>query len=313
MTPIPVPRARLLTQTRSEPLGATRGSTGRKQAVKKKVTSIRVLALDDTPSVLGLYERILCQSWKAASSDSDCAGWVTRVFGEDAAKDGLRMVRPTLCAAGHEAIHAVRKSRDEDDPFAIAFVDVRLNEECGLETAEQIRMIDHNVHIVLVTANLECDPISVITRIPPADRVLYLQKPFQAPEIRQLILAMGTKWRVEEQLRLGQAWMLDRVRERTVALQQANDNLEQQLAQHQKVQNELAQKVAELERFERLTVGRELRMVRLKQEVNEYARKANLPPPYDISTMSDPAAGPEVTGDSSVTCSIQHAGDAPAV
>jgi two-component system, cell cycle sensor histidine kinase and response regulator CckA len=279
-----------------------------KQTVKKKVTSIRVLALDDTPSVLGLYERILCQSWQAASSDSDCAGWVTRVFGEDGAKDGLRMVRPTLCATGQEAIQAVRKSRDDDDPFAIAFVDVRLNEECGLETAEQVRMIDHNVHIVLVTANLECDPISVVTRIPPADRVLYLQKPFHAPEIRQLVLAMGTKWRVEEQLRLGQAWMLDRVRERTVALQQANDSLEEQLVQHQKVQNELAQKVAELERFERLTVGRELRMVRLKQEVNEYARKANLPPPYDISTMTEPALPPEAMGDSSVTCSIQHAG-----
>jgi DNA-binding LytR/AlgR family response regulator len=257
--------------------------------VNTKVTPIRILALDDTPSVLGLYERILCQSWRGTVSDSDCAVWVTRVFGENATRDGLRMVRPTLCASGGEAVEAVRKARDEDDPFAVAFVDVRLTDECGLGTAEQIRMVDHSVHIVLVTANLECDPISIVSRIPPADRVLYLQKPFQAPEIRQLILALGTKWRVEEQLRLGQAWMLDRVRERTVALQQANEDLEEQLAQHQKVQNELAQKVSELERFERLTVGRELRMVKLKQEVNEFARKAGLPPAYDVSTMTDSA------------------------
>jgi DNA-binding LytR/AlgR family response regulator len=255
--------------------------------VNQKVKAIRILALDNTPAVLGLYERILCQSWRGTLEDSDCAAWVTRVFGDHAAKEGLRMVRPTLCDSGREAIEAVQKARVEEDPFAMAFVDIRLNDECGLETAEQIRMIDHNVHIVLVTVNLECDPISVVTRIPPADRVLYLQKPFQTPEIRQLILALGTKWRVEEQLRLGQAWMLDRVRERTVALQQANEDLELQLAQHQKVQNELAQKVSELERFERLTVGRELRMVKLKQEVNEYARKADLPPPYDVSNLTE--------------------------
>jgi PAS domain S-box-containing protein len=36
----------------------------------------------------------------------------------------------------------------------------------------------------------------------------------------------------------------------------------------------------ELERFNRLAVGRELRMVELKQEVNEFCRKAGLPPRY---------------------------------
>jgi len=38
-----------------------------------------------------------------------------------------------------------------------------------------------------------------------------------------------------------------------------------------------------VERFNRLAVGREMRMIELKEEVNALARKAQLPPPYDLS------------------------------
>jgi len=40
--------------------------------------------------------------------------------------------------------------------------------------------------------------------------------------------------------------------------------------------------LAELEDFNRLAVGRELRMIELKREVNELARKAGIAPPYDL-------------------------------
>lgn len=40
----------------------------------------------------------------------------------------------------------------------------------------------------------------------------------------------------------------------------------------------------EIERFNRLVVGREKRMVELKREVNELARKAGIAPPYDVTS-----------------------------
>jgi len=39
----------------------------------------------------------------------------------------------------------------------------------------------------------------------------------------------------------------------------------------------------ELSRFNRLAVGRELRMIELKREVNEMARRAGVAPPYDLA------------------------------
>ncbi|GAB6043536.1 PAS domain-containing protein [Endothiovibrio diazotrophicus] len=52
--------------------------------------------------------------------------------------------------------------------------------------------------------------------------------------------------------------------------------------------DELRTRNEELERFNRVTVGRELRMVELKQEVNALARELGRPPPYALEFL-DPA------------------------
>jgi PAS domain S-box-containing protein len=48
----------------------------------------------------------------------------------------------------------------------------------------------------------------------------------------------------------------------------------------------LAQRSAELERFHRLSVGRELQMIELKKQINELAKQAGQRPPYDLAFVS---------------------------
>lgn len=48
----------------------------------------------------------------------------------------------------------------------------------------------------------------------------------------------------------------------------------------------LQRHAAELERFNRLSVGRELRMIELKQEINELARLAGRPQPHDLAFLA---------------------------
>jgi len=50
----------------------------------------------------------------------------------------------------------------------------------------------------------------------------------------------------------------------------------------------LKQRAAELERFHRLSVGRELQMIELKKQINELALQAGQKPPYDLALL-----GPE--------------------
>ena len=49
------------------------------------------------------------------------------------------------------------------------------------------------------------------------------------------------------------------------------------------VEAELRQRNQELERFSDAATERELRMIALKREVNELARAAGRPAPYDVS------------------------------
>ena len=64
----------------------------------------------------------------------------------------------------------------------------------------------------------------------------------------------------------------------------------QDTTERTRIQEELKSTVEELERFNRLAVGREERMIELKCEVNEMAHKAGAAPPYDLA-FAEPGKG----------------------
>ena len=55
------------------------------------------------------------------------------------------------------------------------------------------------------------------------------------------------------------------------------------ITDRRRAERELQQRMDELEQFNRLAVDREERMIELKREVNEMARKAGAAPPYDLA------------------------------
>ncbi len=57
----------------------------------------------------------------------------------------------------------------------------------------------------------------------------------------------------------------------------------QDTTERSRIQEKLKSTVAELERFTHLATGREGRVIEMKQEVNEMARKAGVAPPYDLA------------------------------
>jgi phage regulator Rha-like protein len=61
--------------------------------------------------------------------------------------------------------------------------------------------------------------------------------------------------------------------------------LEASEAERKRAEEALAQRVEELERFHRLSVGRELRMIELKRQVNELSEQLGKEAPYDLSLL----------------------------
>lgn len=69
------------------------------------------------------------------------------------------------------------------------------------------------------------------------------------------------------------------IKERTKELENAKVSLEAQVQSRTK---ELEEKLKEVEIFNKVTMGREERVIELKKEVNEFAKKAGVAPPYEL-------------------------------
>lgn len=88
--------------------------------------------------------------------------------------------------------------------------------------------------------------------------------------------------RDEEKLRKSYAELELRVQERTEELRVAISKLENEITERKRAEQELQAANDELTRFNKAMIGRELRMIELKKEVNELCRQAGQPPQYSL-------------------------------
>ncbi len=189
---------------------------------------VRFLVVDDNQAVLESYRHVF--AYATSRRTSGLHGDLSEAQSDMAEPDpaDLDLV---LCHQGDEAVEAVRVSIKEDQPFAAAFIDVRMPPgPDGVWTAEQIRDLDPYIHIIMVTAYSDFDPEDIARRVPPAHRLLYIQKPFHAVEIRRFVWALRTKWHAE---RLS--------REIQRELQAANERLRRDIAARKRAEQRLAE------------------------------------------------------------------------
>ena len=161
---------------------------------------IRVLVVDDEQPVLDSYRQVL----NAAPPSADRAvldQLRARLFmagGDPALMAPVPPAQPAFdtvyCRGAEAALAAVRESNAAGRPFAVVFLDMRMPPgPDGAWAAERIREIDPQVEIVICTAYSDVDPAELGRRVPPADKLFYLQKPFHPHEVRQMALALGEK------------------------------------------------------------------------------------------------------------------------
>ncbi len=167
----------------------------------------RILVADDEQFILDFHKYILGEE-------------------EGSNKSSGRSFEVVCCRQAEEAIEAVRGAVKEERPFAVVFLDVCLPPgRDGIWAAEQIRGMDPHTQIVLMTGNSEIDPLEVVERAPPPEKLLYVRKPFHPQEVRQFASALSAKWDAEQRLEKVHAQLESRVRERTQQLEKAYQDL----------------------------------------------------------------------------------------
>jgi len=160
----------------------------------KDTKRLRILAVDDEPDILELYRQALNFA--------------------DARHNFEPGFDVTLCQQGDKALEMVQNTANQDDPFAVVFLDLNLGSgPDGLFWGQEIRKIDPYVNFVVVTGLLDVKVQEIALRIPPLDKILYLQKPFQIQEICHFAAALGAKWQSERLLRKSGAKLESKVQE----------------------------------------------------------------------------------------------------
>jgi HD-GYP domain-containing protein (c-di-GMP phosphodiesterase class II) len=187
---------------------------------EKRNTKYRILAVDDDPAILDLYQQILNSDSKKDGSDTN--------FEID------------CCSQGKEAVEAVKLSLEFKQPYAVIFLDLNMPPgPDGEWTAEQIQKLDPYTNIVVVSGFMRSSPAKFAKQSNLPDKSLYLQKPFHRQEILQFATALSEKWQAELKLRNIHQQMEDLVGERTKALLQTNKRMVKEVEQRRETEKAL--------------------------------------------------------------------------
>ena len=169
-------------------------------------TPIRVLIVDDEPEIRDAYKQILCDT----EVNLEMTGFHelrSRLFRKNPmqalkqAANRATTFEPVFCEQADQAVAAVKEALARNEPFAVAFLDMRMPPgRDGVWAATQIRELDPAIEIVICTAYSDADPGEIGGYVPPEDKLSYLQKPFHPHEVRQMTIALGSKWRAERRI-----------------------------------------------------------------------------------------------------------------
>ena len=177
--------------------------------------SPRLLVIDDNPAIHDDFRKIFAAS--AGNDQLDAAE--AALFGDAPAV--VEQIRFTIDSAfqGEEGLTRVKAALAEGDPYAMAFVDVRMPPGWdGIETAARIWEVYPELQVVICTAYSDYSWDEMIEKLGTTDRLVILKKPFDNIEVLQMAHALTGKWDLSRQVR-GQIEDLEKlVKERTAEL-----------------------------------------------------------------------------------------------
>lgn len=219
----------------------------------------RILIVDDNRQIHDDFRKILC-----APSPAPLANLEEALFGEPseprAHEPQERRFVLESAYQGQEGLQLLERGVANRDPFAVAFVDIRMPPGWdGIETTRRLWQEDPELQVVLCTAYSDYSWGQIVDQLGHTDRLLILKKPFDAAEVRQLALALTAKWAVLRKHEALLHRLESEVEARTHDLARANEQLrlemQERLAVERKVRH--LQKLQALGRLS-ASVGHEI-------------------------------------------------------
>jgi len=197
----------------------------------------RILIIDDNASIHADFRKILGQE---QGGNIDLIRTKTLLFGESTAASPQAGFVIDSAFQGREGLEMVTRAAAAGDPYALAFVDIRMPPGWdGVETISHIWKGCPEIQIVVCTAYSDYSWEEMIHKLGHTPDLVVLKKPFDNIEVLQLAHALTEKWRLNRkvQSQLDDLEML--VRRRTSELETANAQLKEEIAKQLKLASQL--------------------------------------------------------------------------
>ena len=165
----------------------------------------RILIADDNKDIHDDIKYILETSSVSSDEYQEAKLLKKELFGEKDTDQGETVIDIKYCIddayQGNEAVEMVRMARESGDPYSLVFMDVRMPPGIdGIETIESIWEIDPDVGVVICTAYSDYTWDQIVTKLGQNDNLLFMRKPFDNVSLKQIALAMTTKWSLKMQV-----------------------------------------------------------------------------------------------------------------
>lgn len=197
----------------------------------------RILIIDDNPAIHDDFRKVLLGS---SDSEREVDAAAAALFGNRPGIVESKRFELGFACSGQEGLELVRRAVDGGQPFAVAFVDIRMpNGWDGIETVTRIWEKDAGIQIVLCSAYSDYSWEEMMSRLGVSERLLILKKPFDNIEVLQLAHALTHKWEMSRQAAQTFEELNRMVEERTAELHATNERLRAEIAERAQMQEAL--------------------------------------------------------------------------
>ena len=151
---------------------------------------IKVLIADDDEYVLECYREAFTQTDSTREMRALDA-LSAELFAIDTAPEAEPKFELTACSQGADAITLAKEAANDGHPFDVVILDVRMPPGIdGVETGSQIREMDDDVEIVIVSGYSDISMDELQRRVPPPMRLHYFSKPLSFSQLAQDVVTM---------------------------------------------------------------------------------------------------------------------------
>ncbi|EJM58419.1 putative protein with fused histidine kinase and response regulator receiver domain [Pseudomonas sp. GM50] len=198
----------------------------------------RILLIDDTPSIHEDFRKILTPT---SALHVELDEMEAALFGSEVKSTNL-LFELDSAYGGQEGLGKLIQALQENRPYALAFVDMRMPEGWdGAQTIEHLWQEDPLLQVVVCTAYSDYSWDELLERLHAHDRLLILKKPFDNIEVQQMANTLLTKWDMTERASIQMSHLEHLVDQRTDQFKQASEALQREIDERKQLESQLVQ------------------------------------------------------------------------